>query len=476
MLAALLTVVVILFLGCPVVDTSLNVIYQANENTGGAPPNDTRTYNQGDEVTVLGNTASLVRLGYTFDGWNTQTDGNGTNYTSGEKFTMPIQSITLYAKWTPVIGIKALAGGSGFSYILQTDGSLWTTGFNGSGQLGNGTSSSSPTAIKIMDDVKAISAGQSFAMILLNNGDLYATGDNSDGQLGTGDNISVNTPVRVKQGIASVDCGTYYTMAIDTQGTLWGTGSNGISGVLGNDSTEDALVFTEITVPGDAIVTSVSAGERHTLLVTDDGSLYAIGDSNYGKLGRPYSSSNVYSRTPILVNGVSNIRSASAGNNHSMVVTEDNELFAFGAQKYGALGNGVDDFDNGISVPFKVVNDLLLINGIDSVQEVFTGDNNTLILRTDGTLLAVGSDYSHMLGDEDNSTACHTEIFEIAQDVTTAGLSGAHSLYGSLDGTAWGAGYNYTSTHNGIVPSTLGQGSQSDEDYNSFVSIPLIED
>ncbi len=136
-----------------------------------------------------------------------------------------------------------------------------------------------------MDDVKAISAGQSFAMILLNNGDLYATGDNSDGQLGTGDNISVNTPVRVKQGIASVDCGTYYTMAIDTQGTLWGTGSNGISGVLGNDSTEDALVFTEITVPGDAIVTSVSAGERHTLLVTDDGSLYAIGDSNYGKLG-----------------------------------------------------------------------------------------------------------------------------------------------------------------------------------------------
>jgi alpha-tubulin suppressor-like RCC1 family protein len=110
------------------------------------------------------------------------------------------------------------------------------------------------------------------------------------------------------------------------------------------------------------------------------------------------------------------------------------------------------------------------------VQEVFAANNSTFILKTDGTLLAVGSDYGHMLGDGDNSTACHTEILTLSDNVSAFTASGGNTLYGKTDGTVWGAGYNYTSTDHGIIPSALGQGPSSATYYVSFVEIPLIDE
>jgi alpha-tubulin suppressor-like RCC1 family protein len=331
-----------------------------------------------------------------------------------------------------------------------------------------------------MDGVKAISAGQQFAMILKDNGDLYGTGDNSDGQLGLGDYVNRNTPTFVEANIASIDCGTFYTMAIDTDGDLWATGVTGSSGVLGNESTEKRNTFAKVDIPGDKEVTAVSAGNSHTLFITADGNLYGMGEKNGGKLIHPYSDPGVEGdgtwqmKLPVLLSStLTNVRSISAGENHSMVVTTDNELYAFGTQNYGALGNGVHDFGVGIFTPFKVTDPLLLISGVDAVQEVIAGSNNTLIRKTDGTLLAVGSDYSHNLGDGDSSTAHHPEIFEIDEEVTTANTNGGNTVYGTEDGKVWGAGFDHGSTLDG---SSLGQGASSSvEYYISFVEIPLEE-
>lgn len=468
-------------------ESTIRVTYHANQSTGGSVPVDINTYELSDEITVLGNSGSLVKTEHSFDGWNTKQDGSGTDYGDGETFIIGNQTINLYAQWAAINGIRALAaGGDGFSYILQTDGSLWTTGFNGYGQLGNGTNDSSVTAEIIMQDVKAISAGPSFAMILKENGDLYATGDNNQGQLGTGDKINVSTPVHVKTDttFSAVDCGYYHTMAIAEDGTLWGAGANGVSGVLGNNSQHESLNFIQISVPGDAKVISVSAGERHTLFATEDGKLYGMGDKGQGKLIRPkndpgFSGTIDYIREPYLLSTeLINVRSVSAGENHSMVVTKDNELYAFGSQRYGELGNGVSNVDttnSGIFTPFKVTHPLLVDNGDDIVQEVFAGEDTTLILRTDGTLLAVGSDYSHMLGDGNDSTAHHLEIFEVAENVNSIALSGSHTLYGDTDGTVRGAGFNHGGPNTTTTTSALGQGSPSDKVYKIFVEIPLIE-
>ncbi|MEW5816632.1 MAG: InlB B-repeat-containing protein, partial [Spirochaetota bacterium] len=94
--------------GTPPGDTTLTytVTYNGNGHTGGTVPTDSTNYEQGQTVTVPGNTGSLVKTGYTFNGWNTQADGNGTTYTQGQTFLMGAANVTLYAKWTTTYALR----------------------------------------------------------------------------------------------------------------------------------------------------------------------------------------------------------------------------------------------------------------------------------------------------------------------------------------------------------------------------------
>jgi len=81
---------------------TITITYNGNTNTGGTVPTDSETYEQGETVTVLGNTGNLVKVGYMFEGWNTQADGRGIDYAPASTFLMGSGSIILYAKWKPV--------------------------------------------------------------------------------------------------------------------------------------------------------------------------------------------------------------------------------------------------------------------------------------------------------------------------------------------------------------------------------------
>lgn len=79
--------------------STYSVTYDGNGKTGGSVPTDGTSYENNGSVTVLGNTGSLVKTGYTFAGWNTKSDGSGTDYVAGNTFTISANT-TLYAKWT----------------------------------------------------------------------------------------------------------------------------------------------------------------------------------------------------------------------------------------------------------------------------------------------------------------------------------------------------------------------------------------
>ncbi|MDD3861609.1 MAG: InlB B-repeat-containing protein, partial [Candidatus Gracilibacteria bacterium] len=74
------------------------VTFDGNGSTGGTEPNDqTKTH---DITLVLAtNSGTLIKTGYTFDGWNTAANGSGTDYAEGENYTANV-GVTLYAKWT----------------------------------------------------------------------------------------------------------------------------------------------------------------------------------------------------------------------------------------------------------------------------------------------------------------------------------------------------------------------------------------
>ena len=81
-------------------ENTYTVTYTGNTNTGGSVPTDATTYHNGDTATVLGNTGSLTKTGYTFAGWNTAANGSGTSYSGGDTFAIGSSNVTLYAQWT----------------------------------------------------------------------------------------------------------------------------------------------------------------------------------------------------------------------------------------------------------------------------------------------------------------------------------------------------------------------------------------
>ena len=80
--------------------TIYTVTYNGNHATSGTVPAPSTEYQPGATVTILSNTGSLARTGYTYSGWNTAANGLGTDYTAGTTFAIN-NSLTLYAKWTP---------------------------------------------------------------------------------------------------------------------------------------------------------------------------------------------------------------------------------------------------------------------------------------------------------------------------------------------------------------------------------------
>jgi uncharacterized repeat protein (TIGR02543 family) len=81
------------------------VTYDGNTNTGGSVPIDASSpYSTASTVTVLGNTGSLVKAGYSFNGWNTLANGSGTSYAPAATFSITADT-TLFAQWSLAPGI-----------------------------------------------------------------------------------------------------------------------------------------------------------------------------------------------------------------------------------------------------------------------------------------------------------------------------------------------------------------------------------
>ena len=91
--------VTVTFNAPPTTDT---LTYQGGSATSGTAPSDPSSpYASGATVTVLANTGNLAEAGFTFSGWNTQSNGLGTSYTPGATFSISANTV-LYAVFSPI--------------------------------------------------------------------------------------------------------------------------------------------------------------------------------------------------------------------------------------------------------------------------------------------------------------------------------------------------------------------------------------
>lgn len=113
----------------------------------------------------------------------------------------------------------------------------------------------------------------------------------------------------------------------------------------------------------------VTAGWRHSLLVRDDDTLWAWGWNEYGQLG---DGSLATRSAPVPV--MSNVRKAAGGLYHTVVLKTDGTVWTFGMGVLGQLGVGV--------VPRKAVP----VQALSGVIGIAAGFRHTMALKADGSL------------------------------------------------------------------------------------------
>jgi alpha-tubulin suppressor-like RCC1 family protein len=140
------------------------------------------------------------------------------------------------------------------SLFLKTDNTLWASGVNSDGELGDGTRNSflTPTQITAMDNVIDISAGGGtyggYSLFLKADSTLWASGNNANGTLGNGTTISQIIPLQVMTNVKSMSAGATHSLVLKADGTLWGFGKND-NGELGDGTTANHSMPMQIILP-----------------------------------------------------------------------------------------------------------------------------------------------------------------------------------------------------------------------------------
>ena len=212
----------------------------------------------------------------------------------------------------------------------------------------------------------------------------------------------------------------------------WGANSYG---ELGNGATLSTGCICEASPVGVIVldnIVAIAGGEGHSLALTSDSVVWAWGANSSGQLGN---GTTTHSNTPVQVNGLTGVVAISGGGMHSVALKQDGTIWAWGRNEVGELGNGT--LVNS-STPVQV-------GGLTGMVSVAAGRYHTLAVKNDGTIWAWGANTWGQLGNGAVATtgcSCETQPFQIPGLADVAAVSGGaeHSLALLGNGTvrAWG--------------------------------------
>lgn len=298
--------------------------------------------------------------------------------------------------------IPRVALGSSHSYVLNTQGVIFGFGDNGNGQLGNGTTLSTPVPNPIgsLSGIVQIASGANHGLARKRDGKVSAWGYNASGQLGNDNGIVSLQPVDVV-GLdlaISISAGARHSLALKADKSVVGWGANNVGQVGDGGANPRVTSPTAVLgLPAQSIesIVSISAGGQHNLALTSSGLVYAWGANNFGQLGN---GGTVNTSTAVAI-GLSNVAAIAACGSHSLALKRDGTVWAWGSNAFGQLG--VSPSNPVATIQAELTPRLITALG-NNVGLIACGDDHSLAVRIGGALYTWGKDVNSQLGDTSN--------------------------------------------------------------------------
>jgi X-linked retinitis pigmentosa GTPase regulator len=303
-------------------------------------------------------------------------------------------------------GATMISCGGHHTVAVTETGHVVSWGWGSDGQLGNGNKDDQmiPTLVKALSTqrVIAVSCGYYHTAVVTEEGAVLCWGKGSSGQLGLGDASGCLIPRSIaalhEHKIREVSCGMAHTLVLSDEGLVfaWGAASDGQLGV-GECPEGQADAHEPLQVLGvDTPVSLIAAGSRHSLCITrDDARLYAWGNNSDGRLGLEDCQNRFLPVAPPLCldeHGASmRVSGISGGGHHSAVIEESlGRLYTCGKGSYGQLGHG----DTEAIHSFKLVEALREMR----ISKIACGDTHTVALAVSGDVWVWGAGEDGQLG------------------------------------------------------------------------------
>ncbi len=379
-------------------------------------------------------------------------------------------------------------GGDGNDLVLLArDTALAAWGFNGSGQLGDNSTTRrlvpvgvDQSGVLLDKTIVQVARGETHSLALCSDGTVAAWGANFYGQLGDNSTTQRNAPVAVNAAdgtsalfgktVVALAAGRYQSLALCSDGTVAAWGLN-TDGQLGDNSTTQRNVPVAVNVADGTsalfgkTVVALAAGQSHSLALCSDGTVAAWGWNNNGQLG---DNGTTTRRVPVAVNvadGTSalfgkTVVALAAGQSHSLALCSDGTVATWGWNDSGRLGDNSTTQRN-VPVAVNVADGTSALFG-KTVVALAAGQSHSLALCSDGTVAAWGANDLGQLGDN-GTTQRNAPVAVNVADGTSAlfgktvvalATGSIHNLAMCSDGTVAAWGHNFSGQ--------LGDNSQTD--------------
>jgi len=272
-------------------------------------------------------------------------------------------------------------------------------GFNKDGELGIGKFSMDalrPAAVRIPASftITSVRAGCAHTVALTSKGEVLSWGSNAHLQLGEPAGLTrTATPIRVAippgTKVTAVRAGCFHSLALTSAGQVLAWGANDLGQIGTGDTAKEIGIPVKVKLPAGVTIKAISAGNGHNLALTTTGQIWAWGFNNFGQVGDGTTKERD-TPVPVALPPGTHVTAIAAGQDFSMALTASGRVLAWGSNSSGQLGDGTTtQRDTPVQVHLPAGT---------RVRGVSGGCAHALALTAAGKLLAWGDNSVGQLG------------------------------------------------------------------------------